>query len=132
LIDRYLDAIESSDHEALGAALHPAVQVILHPNLFAPDGSTRQLTRLSSDFAAGQGVLSVQRFGDRQYDELGPDQVLARMVWTGETAIELPGLPVGTSLKADVASLVTFEGDWIVRQENWDCYYPAKLPSRED
>jgi len=131
LIDRYLDAIESSDREALLSVLHPEVRVVLHPNLFAPTGSESQLAALSRSFEVGRGLLRWQRFGRRTYDELGPNRVLARMVWTGETDRELPGMPPGTELKAAVASLLTFEDGRIVRQENWDCYFPPVLPAAD-
>jgi ketosteroid isomerase-like protein len=132
LVDRYLDAIEAFDKAAAMAILHPDVTVTLHPNLFAPNGSVRVLNELAAAFDVGRGILQWQRFAERAHTAIDATVILTRTVWSGRTAQDLPGLVQGTSLKADVASLVTFEGDRIVRQENFDCYYPPEPPPTAD
>ncbi|MFN8639583.1 MAG: nuclear transport factor 2 family protein [Dehalococcoidia bacterium] len=130
LIDAYLDAVERFDAAAVRDCLHPDVTVLLHANAFAPEGSTTRLDALIAALEAGRGLLATQRFSDRVYSDLVDGTVLATMTWTGETAIEMPGVAAGTVLKADIASRLTFEGDRLLRQENWDCYYPPQPPDR--
>ena len=128
LIDSYLDAVERFDAVAIRACLHQHVTATLHPNAFAPEGSTSGLDAMLAALEAGRGLLREQRFETRAYMELVDGTVLATMTWTGTTAVDMPGIATGTTLRADVASRLTFEGDLILRQENWDCYYPPQAP----
>lgn len=109
--------------------MHADVRVTIHPNAFAPVGSVSALPELLAALEAGRGLLRWQRFDDRRHLEVGGEGVLTRTTWSGETNLELPGLPTGTRLRANVASLVSFDGDRILAQENFDCYYPAEPPT---
>ncbi len=128
-IDAYLDAIERFDIGSIRDDLHPDVTVALHPNAFAPHGSSSGLEEVVAALAAGRELLIRQSFSDRTYIELMDGSVLATMTWTGETARDMPGVAAGTILKADIASLLTFDGERVLRQENWNCYYPPQPPS---
>lgn len=128
LIDAYLDAVERFDTAAVRGCLHRGVTVVLHPNAFAPAGSTSALEEVLAGLAAGRELLASQRFSERTYTDMTDGTVLATMTWIGETAKALPGVAVGTVLTADIASRLTFEGNLLLRQENWDCYYPPQPP----
>ncbi len=127
LADHYLDAVEAWDAGAVNAILADTVRIQLHPNVFAPAGSVSGKAEALKALEVGRGLLASQRFAERQHVEVD-DRVLTRLVWTGELRLDLPGMPAGTRLKADIASLMRFVDGLLVEQENYDCYYAAEVP----
>jgi len=124
LARRYLAAIErGAVGEELAAFFTPdAVQEEL-PNRMAPEGSRRGLAAMLDGAERGRSLMSAQRY--EVLSALGSgDRVAIELLWTGTLAISLGTLAAGAQMTAHIAMFLTFRGDRIAAQRNYDCYRP--------
>lgn len=94
------------------------------PNRFLPEGATRGLEELREAAARGRKAMSAQTFEIvRMYAE--GDTVIVEADWSGTLAIPLgEQTPAGTVMRAKFAQVIQLIDGKIVRQRNYDCFYP--------
>jgi len=95
-----------------------------YPNRFLPNGATRGLSELREAAERGRKVMSSQTFEIlRMYAE--GDTVVVEADWSGTLAVALgEQTPAGTVMRAKFAQVIELEDGRIVRQRNYDCFYP--------
>lgn len=121
---RYHHAVaDGATGGALAHFLHPDIVQEELPNLFSPQGATRDLTGILDGAERGQALLSAQRFDIHNAVAFG-DQVALEMTWTGTLAVPLGPLQVGDELHAFIATFLTIRDGAIFKQRNYDCYQP--------
>ncbi|WP_369383884.1 nuclear transport factor 2 family protein [Streptomyces sp. cg36] len=119
---RYHEAVaRGAVGEELARFFHEdAVQHEL-PNALFPDGVRRDLPAVLHSAERGSGLLLEQRFDVHNAVASG-DEVALEVTWTGTLAVPLGTLPAGHVLRAHIAVFLTFRGDRILAQRNYDCY----------
>ncbi|NOU26894.1 MAG: nuclear transport factor 2 family protein [Polyangiaceae bacterium] len=127
LIERakaYVAAVESG---ATGAALaehfHPDVVLTELPNRLVPGGATRDLAAILEAAERGQRAVTEQRYRIRNVIARG-NQVLLEISWSARLLVQLGETPVGSTLRAEIAAILVFEGGRIREGRNYDCYPP--------
>lgn len=131
IVERYIRATASASTtpDELAAMVHPEVEVVIHPNITAPNGTRSALPELQAGLKAGESQMAWQKYDIHGHDIAGPERVITRTTWTGELAVALGAWPAGTRLRAEIAMLFELRDGKIYRQENFDCYWPAALPA---
>ena len=95
-----------------------------YPNRFLPNGATRDLQELREAAERGRKAMSSQTFEIIRMFAEG-DTVIVEADWSGTLAIPLgEKTPAGTVMRAKFAQVLELEDGKIVRQRNYDCFYP--------
>jgi ketosteroid isomerase-like protein len=132
LIERYIHATASPTTTPgdLGALVHPDVEVTIHPNITAPNGTRSTLPEMQAGLKAGQALMAWQKYEIHGHDTPAPDRVVSRTTWTGELAVDLGPWHARTKLRAEIAMFFTLRDGKVYRQENFDCYWPVEPPAQ--
>lgn len=94
------------------------------PNRFLPGGATRGLKELRDAAERGRKVMSSQTFEILAMFADG-DTVVVEADWSGTLAVPLgEKTPAGTVMRARFAQVLQLVDGKIVRQRNYDCFYP--------
>jgi ketosteroid isomerase-like protein len=94
------------------------------PNRFLPEGARRDLRQLGEAAERGRKVMSSQTFEIVNMFAEG-DTVIVEADWSGTLAIPLgEQTPAGTVMRAHFAQVIQLADGKIVRQRNYDCFYP--------
>ena len=95
-----------------------------YPNRFLPNGATRDLQELGEAAERGRKAMSSQTFEIIRMFAEG-DTVIVEADWSGTLAVALSEqTPAGTVMRAKFAQVLELEDGKIVRQRNYDCFYP--------
>jgi len=95
-----------------------------YPNRFLPEGATRSLEELHQAAERGRSVMASQTFEILSAMAQGAT-VAVEAAWTGTLAIPIgPETPAGTVMRARFAQFFEFREGRIVKQRNYDCFYP--------
>jgi hypothetical protein len=129
-IEGYIHATASpsTTPEEFAALVHPDVQVVIHPNITAPTGTRSGLQEMQAGLKTGQSLMAWQKYDIHGHDAPSADRTITPTTWTGELAVPLGTWPAGTRLRAEIAMFFELRDGRIYRQENFDCYWPAKEP----
>jgi len=120
---RYLAALEAGNEAAVFACFHPEITQIEWPNRLVEKGTTRDLAYLKASFAKGATVITGQRYDVKKL-LAGDDEVALEAVWTGTLKVPIGTLKAGDTMKAYIASFLTFRDGLIVSQRSYDCFEP--------
>lgn len=123
LTRRYLAALEAGDEAAVFACFHPEIRQVEWPNRLVEKGATRDLAYLKASFAKGAAVIAGQRYDVKSLIANG-DEVAFEAVWTGTLQVALGSLKPGDTMRAYIASFLTFRDGLIVSQRSYDCFEP--------
>jgi ketosteroid isomerase-like protein len=109
---------------ALGSFYAPDVLQEEFPNRFLPHGAERGLEELQAAGERGRKAMASQTFTVRRM--LARDStVVVEAEWTGTLSITLAeDLPAGTVMRARFAQFFELREGKILRQRNYDCFYP--------
>ena len=117
-------AIESNARpEQLGAFFHPDAEQIEYPSLMRPNGHRRPLADMVEASERGARIIREQRYDVHTVVDDG-DRAAVQLTWTATVAVDLPGIPAGTTLRAHVAAFYEFRDGLVLRQSSYDCYEP--------
>lgn len=124
-VQRYLETLfdPEADPDAIGAFLHPDVEMIEHPNAIAPTGHRRTREEALEGARSGRQLLRRQGLEDQRISATA-EVVTVRATWRGELAHDAGAMSAGDVLTAHLAMFFTVRDGRIVRQENYDCYEP--------
>jgi ketosteroid isomerase-like protein len=94
------------------------------PNAFLPEGARRRLDELRDAAARGRKVMASQTFEILNMVASG-DTVVVEANWTGTLAVPLgEKTPAGSVMRARFAQFFELRDGKIVKQRNYDCFYP--------
>lgn len=94
------------------------------PNRFLPEGARRGLRELQEAAERGRKAMASQEFTVLNMFADG-DVVVVEAEWSGTLAVPIgETTPAGTVMRARFAQFFELEGGKIVRQRNYDCFYP--------
>src|SRR5256885_17190380 len=65
VVIRYLQLIEAMDLDGVAALIHPAIEVIEHPNKLNPTGKRMDAAALRAAGEPGQAMMAKQRYAIR-------------------------------------------------------------------
>ncbi|MET0555177.1 MAG: nuclear transport factor 2 family protein [Vicinamibacteria bacterium] len=121
---RYIQALASgADADALAEFLAPDVVQEEFPNRLLPHGATRDLAALQEGRRRGRALMRAET-----YDVLSAmaegDRVAIELIWTGTVGAAIGPFTEGQQLRARFAIFLDFRGGRIVRQHNYDCFWP--------
>jgi ketosteroid isomerase-like protein len=120
----YFDAIHADVPGSMGAFYADDVVQEEFPNRFLPDGAERGLAELEAAGERGRKVMASQTFEVLQM-LARDDTVVVEANWTGTLKASAgEGLPAGTVMRARFAQFFELREGKIVRQRNYDCFYP--------
>jgi ketosteroid isomerase-like protein len=124
-VREYFDTIRASGApESLGAFYAPDVLQEEFPNRFLPNGAERGLEELRAAGERGRKAMAAQTW-DVEHMIARGDTVVVEARWTGTLAISIgEELPEGTVMRARFAQFFQLRDGKIVRQRNYDCFYP--------
>jgi ketosteroid isomerase-like protein len=118
----YISAVEgAAAPDEIASFYHPDAVMDVFPNRMTPAGARYDLGGILAASAAGQKLMSRQRFDVRTVTESG-DRVVVEFTWSGELASPVGHMASGSVLKADVVQILEFEDGLIIRQRTYDCY----------
>lgn len=131
LIERYLALVAKPDSTPadFDGVLHSEMVFTERPNMFSPTGSVRPRDVMFEGMAKGRTILRGQSYEVRDHHVVDATHVVTRVLWRGETSINLGPLPAGTVLQCDSAMFFEFRDGLIVAQENFDCFAPPVSPA---
>jgi ketosteroid isomerase-like protein len=112
----YFRAIEAMDLDAVDAVLHPDVELVEHPNVLNPNGLRTDRAGMRAAGERGVAVMAKQSYEVRTLIVEG-DRACAATVWTGVLAN-------GTTMRAQICSVIEVRDGKIWRQEQYDCFEP--------
>lgn len=126
VVDAWLAAFNDRwpTHDEVRALVTADVVFVERPNLVNPGGSARDLAGILAGVDAGGALLRWQRYEVRDHIVAGSD-VVTRMRWVGELAIDAGPWSAGTVLKAWCVAHYHLDGARIERIEQHDCYEPT-------
>ena len=94
------------------------------PNRFLPNGARRGLVELGEAAERGRRVMASQEYTVLSMFADG-DTVVVESEWSGTLAVPIgEETPAGTVMRARFAQFFEFAGGKIVRQRNYDCFFP--------
>ena len=118
---RILAAIETGDEATLRAVYaHDAVQVE-HPNRLKPKGDRREIDKMMADLKRGKAMLRSEHYDVLEATASG-ESVALQVKWTGVLNIPVGALQPGDSMICESGIFLTFQGDRVVEQHNYDCF----------
>jgi ketosteroid isomerase-like protein len=124
LTERYLKAIEAgATGDTLAAFFAPEVTQVEFPNRLASNGASRDLAGLLAAAERGQKVIEGQRYVVRRAIAQG-DTVAVEAEWSGKLKVALGALAQGATMRAQIATFITFADGKIIRQHSYDCFEP--------
>jgi ketosteroid isomerase-like protein len=131
LIERYLAMVANADSTPadFDDLLHAEMVFTERPNMFSPTGSVRPRNVMFEGMAKGRTILTGQSYEVRDHQVVDATHVVTRVLWRGQTSVDLGALPAGTTLSCDSAMFFEFRDGLIVAQENFDCFAPPAPPS---
>jgi ketosteroid isomerase-like protein len=119
----YLAAIERGDGAAVMAAYHPGAEQIEYPNRLIANGMTRGVADMKAAWERGQTSVTNQRYEIVRLVVQG-DEVAAEMAWTATVNVPLGTLKPGDTMRAHIASFISFRDGLILSQRSYDCFDP--------
>lgn len=120
-------AIERGDRAALlNLYAENAVQVE-HPNRLKPNGDRRAPAKMAEDLARGKQMLREEHYELIEATAAG-DRVALRVRWTGVLAVPVGALRPGDEMVCESGIFLSFEGDRIAEQHNYDCFEDFLAP----
>lgn len=119
----YLAAIERGEGEAVMAAYHPEALQIEYPNRLIANGMTRGVAEMKAAWERGQTSVTNQRYEIVRLIVEG-DEVAAEMVWTATINVPFGTLKPGDTMRAHIASFLSFRDGLILSQRSYDCLDP--------
>lgn len=121
LTTTYLEALEANDEADIFARFHADMQQIEWPNRLTPKGTHRNLAHLKASFAKGMAMIDSQRYEVTKLIASG-DTVAFEAVWTAVMKVPVGTLKPGDTMKAWIASFLTYQDGLIVSQRSYDCF----------
>lgn len=121
---RYIEALGSgADPEAVGAFFAPDVVQEEFPNRLLPNGATRDLAALREARRRGRALMSHEAY--ELLSAMGEgDRVAVELLWIGTVGADVGPFKAGQQIKARFAIFLWFRDGRIVRQHNYDCFWP--------
>ena len=114
LVTAYIRAIESHDLDDVARRLHDDVVVVEHPNKLNPAGKSYDKAAIRLAGERGAAVLEREQYEIRSVIVEG-DRAALSIVWTAT-------LKNGTTMRADICSVVELRDGLVWRQEQYDCF----------
>jgi ketosteroid isomerase-like protein len=114
IVIAYIRAIESHDLEDVTRRLHDDVVVVEHPNKLNVTTKTYDKAAIRAAGERGAAMLEREQYEIRSAIVEGERAALS-MVWTGT-------LKNGTTMRADICSVVELRDGLVWRQEQYDCF----------
>ena len=119
----YLTDLETNDEVAIFARFHAGMRQIEWPNRLTPKGTNRTLPHLKASFAKGMAMITRQTYEVTTLIVSG-DTVAFEAIWTADMKVPLGTLKPGDTMKAWIASFLTYEDGLILSQRSYDCFEP--------
>ena len=113
----------ASTLEDLQSFLHAEITWQEMPNRFAPAGRTSGYNEILATWKKGREFLPRQKYIVRRLIVSGETAVL-EFSWQGVTSKPLAGLPAGTELSGQIASILQFRDGKLISQTDYPCYDP--------
>lgn len=124
---RLFSAIESGDEATLRAIYAENAVQVEHPNRLKPKGDRRGLDKMMADLKRGKAILLSERYEVLEVTSSG-DSVAVQVKWTGVVNIAIGALQPGDSMICESGIFLTFHGDRVVEQHNYDCFEDFMTP----
>jgi ketosteroid isomerase-like protein len=121
LVTAYLRAVEAQDPDVDDRFLHPEIELIEHPNRFAPAGQRADLAGIRAMAERGRTLMASQRYEIRHILVEG-DRAAVQFAWSGTLAVAAGPLPAGHVMRAEICSIIELKDGKVWRQEQYDCY----------
>ena len=120
----YLRAIEEGTLlEGWSEIFAPGVTIQWFPNRLSPNGSTSDISGLSTAVERGKKLMTSQTYEVRNAIADG-ERVVLEATWTGTLAVPFETIPAGGEMRAHFAMFLEFRDGKIVAQRNYDCFEP--------
>jgi ketosteroid isomerase-like protein len=120
----YVNALASgAGPDALEEFFAPDVVQEEFPNRLLPDGATRDLAALRESRRRGRALMSGETYDVLSTTAEG-DRVAVELLWVGTVGAAVGPFAAGQQLRARFAIFLWFRGGRIVRQHNYDCFWP--------
>lgn len=125
-LNRFSNDFDTMTGDDLKSYYSDNVKQIEFPNVFAPEGRTRDLQAMVDGLELGKTLLSSQEYRIKSMEMFGKDTVCAEIEWIGELAVDIKDKWVkGYQMRADIAMFIKYDqDDKIVEQREYSCYYP--------
>lgn len=127
VVRRFINLVASGS-EGVEALTAPDLNVVTHPNLFAPNGHVRSHAESAAARQAGKQIAPAQTWDIRTIEETSSGRVTVRVTWSTTLAAAAGPYAAGTQLRAELAQFFELRGGLISRIETFDCYYPPHMP----
>jgi ketosteroid isomerase-like protein len=123
LVRRYVEAAQNSDSETVAALLADDYQLDEQPNALNPNGQRRNKAQSVAASKLGQKYVADQRYDITRISGFG-ELVIVEATWSGRLKEGFGKFPAGLAMKAECAMILTLRDGRIVKQHEYDCYYP--------
>lgn len=123
IVRRYVEAAQNSDSDTVAALLADDYQLDEQPNALNPNGQRRNKAQSVAASKLGQKYVADQRYDITRISGVG-ELVIVEATWRGRLKEGFGKFPAGLAMKAECAMILTLRDGRIVRQHEYDCYYP--------
>ena len=124
LVQSYFGTIRNGvDPEEIADFYAPDFVQTEFPNLFAPNGASRDFKGLQEAAERGKSTMSSQRFELLNVFADG-STVVVEAEWSGTLAVSIGDLESGTVMRARFAQFLELQDGRITAQRSYDCFYP--------
>ena len=120
-------AIERGDRDALLRLYAENAVQVEHPNRLKPKGDRRGPAKMAEDLSRGKQMLAEEHYDVLEATAMG-DRVALQVRWTGVLAVSVGALKAGDSMVCESGIFLTFQGDKIIEQHNYDCFEDFLTP----
>jgi len=116
-----LAATEIGDEVALRQIYAENAVQVEHPNRLKPKGDRREIDKMMADLKRGKAMLRSEHYDVLEATASG-ESVALQVKWTGVLNIPVGALQPGDSMICESGIFLTFQGDRVVEQHNYDCF----------
>jgi len=124
---RMLAAIETGDETVLRQIYAENAVQVEHPNRLKPKGDRREIDKMMADLKRGKAMLRSEHYDVLEATASG-ESVALQVKWTGVLNIPVGALQPGDSMICESGIFLTFQGDRVVEQHNYDCFEDFLTP----
>ena len=118
---RMLAAIETGDETVLRQIYAENAVQVEHPNRLKPKGDRREIDKMMADLKRGKVMLRSEHYDVLEATASG-ESVALQVKWTCVLNIPVGALQPGDSMICESGIFLTFQGDRVVEQHNYDCF----------
>lgn len=120
---RYLRAVEHGAVEELRDHVTSDFEQREWPNPMSPQGAFRNLPEVLQAAERGREVVAEQTF-QIATEAVDGDRVILEVNWSAVLAVDFPGAPAGSRIRARIAIFLLIRDGRVAAQQNYDAYLP--------